>query len=159
MTIPSDRDYALGPLLRRAQRRAADAFNVALAPMDIQGRHFGILMTLNRIGPITQQELIRRLGSDKSEMVRMIDDLENLSIVERRRHPSDRRAFAVTLTAHGRDVFNSAERTARNVADELLDGFTSAERKQFMDFLSRFVRVASSGPSPLPGPSQLPPSR
>ena len=153
MSKPSDRDYALGPLLRRAQQRAADAFNIALEPWGIQGRHFGVLMTLNRLGPMSQQELIRQLGADKSAMVRMIDDLENKSIVERRRHPSDRRAVAVTLTAHGREVFGEAERVARGVADELLDGFSAEERTQFRQLLARFVGIDPAGPAPLPGPS------
>jgi DNA-binding MarR family transcriptional regulator len=132
-------DYAIGPLLQRAHRHAADTFNAALTDLGIQGRHFGVLMTLRRLGPMTQARLAEQLGADKSAMVRMIDDLESRGLVERAHHSTDRRAVAVTLTEPGRTAFEQAETIARTVTDELFEGFTAAERAQFKQLLARFV--------------------
>ena len=142
--------YAIGPLLVRAQRHAAEAFDAGLAPLGIQGKHFGILMTLRRLGPISQQELIALLGTDKSAMVRQIDDLENGGLVERRR-AADRRAFAVTMTADGEKCYRSAERIARKIADELLEDLTATERDQLPRLLAKFTGAGLGDTAPLPG--------
>ncbi|HEX3780604.1 MAG TPA: MarR family transcriptional regulator [Pseudonocardiaceae bacterium] len=131
--------YEIGVLLRRAHRKAADAFNEVLRPLDIQGRHFGILLLLHQHGPLSQRQLIDHLGSDKSAMVRSLDDLEARKLCIRKPAAHDRRAHAVALTPTGREVFETAERDARKVSVALLDGFTPAERLQFGQFLTRFI--------------------
>ena len=50
---------------------------------------------------MTQRELVDELGSEKSNMVRVVDDLEGAGLVERRPVPTDRRAHAVVMTAKG----------------------------------------------------------
>ncbi|MET9025790.1 MarR family transcriptional regulator [Nocardia sp. NPDC004168] len=147
-------DYAIGPLLQRAHRHAADAFNSALTALDIQGRHFGVLMTLQRLGPMNQTRLVEHLGADKSAMVRMIDDLESRGFVKRCDDPADRRAVAVTLTESGTKAFKQAETIAKAAADDLLEGFDAAERAQFKRLLGKFVNVAPSDVAPLPGRGQ-----
>jgi DNA-binding MarR family transcriptional regulator len=37
-------------------------------------------------------------------VTQMVDDLERVKLVERRRNPSDRRAYTVTMTPEGRRV-------------------------------------------------------
>src|SRR5690348_11745844 len=88
----------IGPLLRLAQRRAALAFAPALRPLGIEGRHYGVLLNLARQGPLNQRSLMDLTGSDKSTMVRTIDDLEHRGLAVRRPSPADRRAHAVELT-------------------------------------------------------------
>jgi DNA-binding MarR family transcriptional regulator len=132
-------DYEIGVLLRRAHRKAAEAFNDALKPLDLQGRHFGVLLLLHRHGPLSQRQLIDHLGSDKSAMVRSIDDLEALDLCVRKPAEHDRRAHAVALTPHGERVFVRAERDAREVSRALLAGFDPAERAQLTGLLARFV--------------------
>ncbi len=132
-------EYAIGPLLLRAQRHAADTFNAALAPLEIQGRHFGVLMTLDRFGPLSQVRLAQQLGADKSAMVRMVDDLESRGFVERGHDPTDRRAVAVTLTPAGADAFIRAESIAAATAERMLAGFSRDERARFRELLLRFA--------------------
>jgi DNA-binding MarR family transcriptional regulator len=146
--------YAIGPLLQRAQRHAADTFNSALTSVGIEGRHFGILMTLDRLGPLSQARLAQHLGTDKSAMVRLIDDLEMRGYVERRDDPGDRRAVAVTVTASGTEAFNQAKVIAQATAEELLNGFTGKERRQFQLLLATFVGIRPTGSVPLPGPGR-----
>src|SRR5689334_20737814 len=66
----------IGPLLRLAQRRAARTFSEALRPLGVEGRHYGVLLNLAKHGPLSQRQLIDLTGSDKSAMVRTVDDLE-----------------------------------------------------------------------------------
>ncbi|MGC4934449.1 MarR family winged helix-turn-helix transcriptional regulator [Gordonia sp. DT30] len=132
-------DYAIGPLLLRAHRRAAEAFNSALTTLDIQGRHFGVLFALSRFGPMSQVRLAAHTGADKSAVVRMVDDLQSHGYVERAASPDDRRAAVITLTAAGKDAFHRAETIAGAVADDLLVGFDSEDRAHLKRLLVRFV--------------------
>ncbi|MGH3437052.1 MAG: MarR family winged helix-turn-helix transcriptional regulator [Sciscionella sp.] len=131
--------YEIGVLLRLAHRRAADTFAAALRPMEIQGRHFGVLITLRREGQVRQRELIERLASDKSSMVRTIDDLEERGLCQRTAVAADRRANAVRLTAAGREVLRVAEDTANKVSGQLLACLRPEERDLLRELLGRFV--------------------
>lgn len=122
---------------------AATAFSAALQPLGLQSKHFGALLALQRHDGLSQRQLIDRLDSDKSSMVRMIDDLEARGLCARTPDAGDRRAYSVRLTDEGRAVFDEAERTALRVTDELLAGFTPAEREQLRDLLVRFVSPAA----------------
>lgn len=139
MTENQGPGYDVGPLLRRAHRKAAAAFTGALRPLDLQSKHFGALLALRRNGPLSQRQLIDRIDSDKSSMVRMIDDLEARGLCERTPDDVDRRAYKVRLTEAGRAVFVRAEHTAYAVVDDLFANFTPDERRQFRDLLIRFV--------------------
>ncbi|MFL6126780.1 MarR family winged helix-turn-helix transcriptional regulator, partial [Actinophytocola sp.] len=112
MTSPSGMSVRLGLLLRQAHRRAAAALNDALAPLGITGRHFGVLLLIERDGVSTQRDLIRETGSDKAGMVRTVEDLENLGYLSRTRSTTDKRVTELVLTEAGRTAFESAKRLA-----------------------------------------------
>ena len=66
---------------------------------------FVLLSALSDEDAVTQQELVRRVGSDPSTVRAMLVLLEGRGLVARGRHPVDGRARCVTLTAKGRQVF------------------------------------------------------
>lgn len=136
--MASDYPIRLGMLLRQAHRRAAVAADEALSEFGVSGRHLGVLTAL-RDGPLSQQELVTALRSDKASMVRSVDHLENLGYVQRAPVREDRRLHAVSLTARGRTVLHDAIDAARAMAEELTSGFTPAERETFVELLGKFV--------------------
>lgn len=142
--------YSIGPLLRRAHRRAAAAFDARLAPLGIQGRHFGVLMTLERLGPQSQRQLSAHSDQDKSAMVRMIDHLESCGYVERRTDPTDRRAVAVTVTTAGHAAYLEAEQIADAVAADLLAPLDADQREELTRLLKIFNQIDPDETSPLP---------
>lgn len=139
---PAGAPYALGPLLRRAHSRAARAFSEALAPLGIEGRHFGVLAALAD-GPRTQRDLVEDVGSDRVSMMRVVDDLEARELAIRRAVPGDRRLRAVELTDHGREVLRAAEMTARATSDALLAHLEPHERSALVALLAGFVDRSS----------------
>ncbi|MEQ4716834.1 MarR family transcriptional regulator [Nonomuraea sp. B19D2] len=52
-------------------------------------------------GPLTMRDLADRMGCEPSNATFVVDRLEEQGIVERRPHPSDRRAKQLVLTAEG----------------------------------------------------------
>jgi MarR family transcriptional regulator, lower aerobic nicotinate degradation pathway regulator len=93
--------FRLGLLLRRAHDRAASALAAAVRPHGIELRHFAVLIELANESPISQRDLAARVGSDKTSIVRIIDDLEELGYAVRRPFPGDRRVKAIELTPAG----------------------------------------------------------
>lgn len=55
-------------------------------------------------GPMTMRELADRMSCEPSNATFVVDKLEKLALVERRAHPSDRRAKLLVLTAGGTDL-------------------------------------------------------
>lgn len=139
MIAPTPPEPELGLLLRLAYQRAAKAFNSALLPLEIEARHFGVLLILGRAGPQTQSQLVGALNNDKSSMVRTVDDLERLGLCVRQPVPGDRRARTVELTALGRERLARAKRIAARVSDELFAGLSSREQATMRDLLTRFI--------------------
>lgn len=140
--------YEIGPLLLLAHRKAANAFNAALRPLDLQGRHFGALLALQREGPLSQRALMEALGSDKSSMVRLIDELETRGLCVRHRDSADRRAHAVALTDEGRAMLDRAKPTARTVAAALLSDLNPTERRTLRELLTRLIATDVNPPPP-----------
>ncbi|MGH3600448.1 MAG: MarR family winged helix-turn-helix transcriptional regulator [Pseudonocardiaceae bacterium] len=52
------------------------------------------------------------MGIHRNVMVGLVDELEDRGLIERRRHPADRRAHAIHLTAAAHDLLRRAQRVA-----------------------------------------------
>ena len=98
----------LGYLVKHAQLRLAELTAAAMAPFGITGRQCAVLIAIDSQAPLSQQEVARRLGVDRTTMVLLIDELENKRLVQRRQDPGDRRKNVVALTDAGRTTLRKA---------------------------------------------------
>jgi DNA-binding MarR family transcriptional regulator len=128
-----------GFLLARIGHVAAKQFAGRLEQLELTIRMWGSLNVLEHEGAITQQTLGKCTGIDPSSMVATIDDLEAAGLVERRRHPSDRRAHALHLTERGRETLARGRALARQAQEDLLEPLNAEERKQLHDLLLRLA--------------------
>lgn len=127
----------LGLLLRQSHRRAAQALDAALAPMGLGGRHFGMLLILDREGTSTQRDLLTQTGGDKAGIARTVADLEGRGLVARETDAVDRRVVHLRLTDPGRTAFREAQQLAASVGDELVRDLTDDEVEQLLSLLQR----------------------
>lgn len=139
MPPPASLSVWTGYLLGRATDRSRDYFEALVKPLGIGRRHFSVLAVLGEEKPLSQVEMGERLSIDRNTMVILIDDLEGKSLVIRRRDPSDRRAYLVSLTDTGRDVLAQATAAARRTNDEVFAPLSPEERVQLHSLLSRLV--------------------
>ena len=117
--------------------RAARRFEERLAPLGIQPRHVGLLHAVTAAEGRSQQALAELLHIPKSRMVWLVDDLEQHQLVERRRNPTDRRAYALYLTPKGRQILAEAIDIAGTHEADLLGSLQPAERDQLGALLRR----------------------
>lgn len=132
-----------GFLLSWHGRRTAARFTQALEPFRLRPHQFG-LMTLIEVNPgKTQKELVTDSLIDPSSMVAAIDELEELGLAERRRHPSDRRKHAIHLTAKGTRTLARAREAAGGMTEELLAPLSEREQEILRRLLRKLAGVES----------------
>lgn len=116
---------------------------VALAPLDLRVRHFGLLQGLADCGPIGQIDLVRYLRIDPATMAAALEHLEAVGAVERERDPSDRRRYVVALTPSGRDVLARANSALSHVDATLRADLAGPAAAQLHDLLTELSRSAT----------------
>lgn len=88
---------------------------------------------------VTQQELESALLVDANAVVLLLNDLETAGFVVRRRDPADRRRHLVEVTRAGKAAWERADKARTALAEEMLAGFTQAERETLRSLLQRVL--------------------
>jgi DNA-binding MarR family transcriptional regulator len=138
-----------GYLISRLGFYAAKQFAERLATVGLTPRLWGAMNMLDHEGDVSQQQLGRAIGMDPSSVVSTIDELEAKGWVQRRRHPTDRRAYALHITDAGRETLTRARRLAGGAQNELLAPLDDAERAQLHDLLLRLAVGTGATKDPL----------
>jgi DNA-binding MarR family transcriptional regulator len=112
--------------LVRLGQLASHEFVDRLAPLGLRPRHCALLELL-REHPMAQLDLAHQLGVAPSVVVDLVDELEELSAVQRARDTTDRRRQYVALTAHGRALVRKAANAARALDADLLRDLDSTQ--------------------------------
>jgi DNA-binding MarR family transcriptional regulator len=135
-----------GYLLARTHRAIHARAEEALTPLglgegvvDCSPRHAGCLLVIAEEGPMSQHELGELIGVDRTTIVAVVDWLESQDLVERKRNPDDRRAYALQITPAGRRWLARADRAMRDAEQEFLDPLSAVERRQLKTLLRRLA--------------------
>jgi DNA-binding MarR family transcriptional regulator len=100
-------------------------------------RHLMALSYVRDHDGAPQQELADALCMDANNVVLLLNELEDLEYVTRRRDPSDRRRHLVELTPGGRRALEGAEHAQEQIEDEVLQGLDAEERYTLWRLLTR----------------------
>ena len=115
--------------------------NDCFAEHGVTADQFVLLAALSDADAVTQQELVRRAGSDPSTVRAMLVLLEGRGLVARRRHPADGRARCVTLTAKGRQVFETLLAKSEPLRARLMAAFQPDEVTALLRLLQRVAEA------------------
>jgi DNA-binding MarR family transcriptional regulator len=108
-------------LLSPAHHRVREQVNERLGVLGLTTGQYGPLATIEARAPISQQAIADQLGLTGPAIVQTVDRLEASGLVERRRDPSDRRAYALTTTARGRATLGKARATIAQINEQLAE--------------------------------------
>jgi DNA-binding MarR family transcriptional regulator len=154
---PPKQTGRVGQLLFVVQQAAQALAAERLEPLGLSPRAWGVLSTLAESGPLTQIDLATTMSIDRTAMVYLIDELEAAALVERVRHPQDRRAFLIHLTPGGQDLQARAAAALGGAAQALLAPLDTAESRLLVDLLAKVAahwqQVSAGRPDPGPGPA------
>lgn len=109
------------------------------AGLGLSGMHVGALSVIEIAGPMSQQALGEILEKDRTTMVTVVDELEQEGLVQRRRNPADRRAYALQVTDEGRQWLERARGVLVEAEGDLLGGLDREEQEVLRGLLQRVV--------------------
>mgnify|MGYP001031189631 CR=1 FL=1 len=101
----------------------------------LSAAQWDLLSVLWQRDGLSQTELADSSGRDKAGITRLIDGLEDLALVERRRPPGNRRRYAIHLTAQGRSLHKRLLPIAEQVSERALAGLSDEDRRALHDSL------------------------
>ena len=126
-------------LLHRAAQRMRTATGEQAEKHGLQLRDHIVLSALHKTPNLTQVELGKTLGLDKTTLMTQLDRLEGAGLVERRRDPRDRRARIPHITGKGEVVRSEVADASDEVEKAALRDFSSAEVALFRRMLFQII--------------------
>lgn len=124
--------------LRRDFERRAAALGITRA-------QWRVLARLDHQPGQRQVDLAERLDIEPITLCRIVDKLEEAGLVERRRDPSDRRAWQLYLCPASAELVAKLHQLADQFSTEIFGTFSRDEISVAQDFLAR-VRATLAAP-------------
>ncbi|KLU08343.1 MarR family winged helix-turn-helix transcriptional regulator [Kocuria sp. SM24M-10] len=126
-------------LMARAASMGSSQANRGLGDLGLKVRHYSVLaLACSDEGP-TQRELSAFLVLDPSQIVAIIDELEERGAVQRQADPRDRRSKIIVPTPEGRMLYARAKEVVDAATERSLAALSPAQREE----LTRLLRMAA----------------
>ncbi|GAA3880307.1 winged helix DNA-binding protein [Leifsonia kafniensis] len=127
-----------GHLIRRAQQRHAALWQ-ELVSADVSSVQYAALAVLERMPGASQSELGAELDLDRSTIADIVARLERRGVIERSPHESDRRRYALRLTAAGLADFSRLRPLVTEANATLTEGLDAGELATLRTLLKRIL--------------------
>ncbi len=125
---------------RRAALALISVFLREMAPFGLRVVDFSVLTLIAHNPGITSRQLCAALDILPPNLVGMVRQMEGKGWIERRQHPSDRRAQGLFLTAEGQDFQAGAEAKVASLESPEITHLTPAERDTLLRLLRKVYR-------------------
>lgn len=126
-------------LLHRAAQRMRGATGQVAEKHGLQLRDHIVLSALHLTPNLTQVELGKTLGLDKTTLMTQLDRLERLGLVLRLADPRDRRARIPQITQAGNDLRADVAAACADVETAILSNFSHDQVQVFRRMLFEIV--------------------
>lgn len=122
-------------LLHRAAQRMRGATGEQAEKHGIQLRDYIVLSALDKTPNLTQVELAKALGLDKTTLMSQLDRLERMGLVVRRSDPRDRRARIPEITEAGNALRAKVASACDSAEAAALNSFSQVQVQTFRRML------------------------
>lgn len=133
----------VGQLGTVAQLMARDWLNPLFAEHGLQPGEFDVLATLRRSGApyaLMPTALYEAAMLSSGGMTNRIDRLETAGLIERQKHPTDRRGVLVALTSSGRELIDRLVLLHVDNERKMLGSLTAREQTQLGQLLGKLLQ-------------------
>jgi DNA-binding MarR family transcriptional regulator len=134
-----------GHLLHRAQQFAAERFTKAMAGAKLTQRQFAVLHATAQNEGLTQTELVKSTGIDRSTLAELVSRMVRNGLLERQKLAGDARANAIHLSASGRTLLEAATLGAMEADRAIISALPKNKRASFLETLRRIALTLEKG--------------
>jgi len=103
----------------------------------LRSYHYRLLAALEEWGPVSQADLGRSTGIDRSDVVAVLNELERRRLIKRAVDPANRRRNVVSITPSGVKQLVVLDGIVSEVQERLLAPLSAADRRQLSRLLHR----------------------
>ena len=128
-----------GHLLRRAQQYANDLHSSAVGANGPTPRQFEVLHVVSRNKGISQTDLVKATGIDRSTLADMIARMLKKGLLSRSRDKDDARANNVSITPAGQRALGSSSSGVAKADAATLGVLPKAQQAAFMKALGAYA--------------------
>jgi DNA-binding MarR family transcriptional regulator len=130
----------LGYNARRAALAVIGVFLQRMAPFGLRPVDFSVLTLIAHNPGITSRQLCAALDILPPNLVGMIKSLDKRGLIERRPHPTDRRAQGLHLSPAGKKMQKEAQTTATKLESDVASRLSAQELGTLKDLLRKVYR-------------------
>ena len=126
-------------LLHRAAQRMHVVTGEQAEKHGLQLRDHIVLSALHKTPGLTQVELAKTLGLDKTTLMSQLDRLENRNLITRRPAPGDRRVRIPAITTTGETLRAQVAAASTEAEHKALSNFTARDTDTFRRMLFELI--------------------
>ena len=128
-------EHSPSHLLHRALQLALDIYAEETGAAAVTQRQYAVLAAAAEHEGLTQTDLVRATGIDRSTLADMISRMITKGLLERARSETDARANTVKLSDEGRAVLDSARPKVEAADERILAHLSHSKRDSFISLL------------------------
>jgi DNA-binding MarR family transcriptional regulator len=133
-------DRSIIHLLHRASQRASEIFALETRDFDLTARQYAVITTVAQHEGLSQTDLVRLTGIDRSTLADVVQRLLRRGIIQRQRTMQDGRTYAVSLSREGRDLLDAIKPHARRADRVVMSCLGDEDGKLAAKILARLLR-------------------
>ena len=130
---------SIGPGVRLLRNLLSSRIVVAFEPFGLRSGTFSTMALISANPGCSQSDIAKHIGTDKSIVVAIVDDLEQRGFAERKRSTQDRRRNALTLTAEGEALMQQMHKLGQAVEKPIRAKLSRQEIAQLISLTQRAV--------------------
>jgi DNA-binding MarR family transcriptional regulator len=135
-----------GHLLHRALQLALDIYAEEAGPDGLTQRQFAVLEAVSHRAGLTQTDLVRATGIDRSTLADLVARMTTRGLLDRERSVVDARAKAVRLSEAGAIALEAARPRVEAADKRILSLLPKRKRDGFLALLADLAGVADAAP-------------
>ena len=133
-------------LMHRVLQLALDIYAEEAGPDGLTQRQFAVLEAVSARSGLTQTDLVKATGIDRSTLADLVARMTSKGLLERERSALDARAKAVRLSPEGEAALIAARPRVEAADKRILALLPKARREGFLDLLTSLTEAADAAP-------------
>ncbi|MGH7026880.1 MarR family winged helix-turn-helix transcriptional regulator [Brevundimonas sp.] len=133
-------------LMHRVLQLALDIYVEEAGPDGLTQRQFAVLEAVSVRSGLTQTDLVKATGIDRSTLADLVARMTTKGLLERERSALDARAKAVRLSEAGQMALEAARPRVEAADKRILALLPKTKREGFLDLLTSLTAAADAAP-------------